>query len=78
MPAEKPVCCKHCGMPFGVRAVDAQGNPCVIINGLAINTISGACLECGTVYYYSQKAEGLEVLLKDIIERKQAYKKGAK
>jgi RNase P subunit RPR2 len=68
-PVETPVCCKRCGMPFGIKLYDRT----IIINGLIISQISGACMECGTVFHYSVKDDLMEVIVKRAIDRKQAH-----
>jgi len=72
-PIETPVCCKKCGMPFGIKLYDRT----IIINGLIISQISGACMECGTMFHYSLKEDDMEILLKNIIDRREAHNKDA-
>ena len=69
-PVETPVCCKKCGMPFGIKLFDRS----IIINGLIIKVISGACMECGEMFHYSMQDDNMEVILKRVIDRKQAWK----
>ena len=68
-PIETPMLCKKCGMLIGYQV---EGKV-LIINGLIIKVISGACMECGTVFHYSMQDEELECLLKKIIDRRQAH-----
>ena len=61
------VCCQKCQTEIG-RIGKIGDHECLIIGGIAINFIRGACTSCGAEFYWSISERALAELIRRLQE----------
>ena len=67
--AETIIVCQKCGNKIGHTEI-IGGHECLVVNGIAVNVMKGACIACGEEFYWSISEQQLSKLIKLVLEQR--------
>jgi hypothetical protein len=65
---EKLVLCKHCGALIGSKLYDNL----FVVGQIIVRELHGVCMNCNTTFHYSLSDDKLDLLLKRMLNARQA------
>lgn len=65
--------CEKCGNKIGQMG-RVGAHECLVVNGIAVNAMKGACVHCGQEFYWSISEQQLSRLIGRTLEQRKKYR----